>query len=85
MSCGRFIVCGILLLNLLVVIESCQISEFPCKSTGVCLPLDKYCDGIDHCGDLSDEPKFCTGKFHFFRLKFKLILKKTLLLPFLSL
>lgn len=25
------------------------------------MPLDKYCDGIDHCGDLSDEPKFCTG------------------------
>jgi Low-density lipoprotein receptor domain class A len=45
-----------------VLIRSCKISEFPCKGSSLCLPLDKYCDGIDHCGDLSDEPKFCSGE-----------------------
>lgn len=44
--------------------RSCKVSEFACKGSGLCLPLDKYCDGIDHCGDFSDEPKFCTGKHH---------------------
>jgi Low-density lipoprotein receptor domain class A len=53
---------GVLLLNLIALIRSCKISEFPCKGSSLCLPLDKYCDGIDHCGDLSDEPKFCTGE-----------------------
>ncbi|XP_070492853.1 uncharacterized protein [Chironomus tepperi] len=52
--------CGILLLNFIILIRSCKISEFACKGSGLCLPLDKYCDGIDQCGDLSDEPKFCT-------------------------
>lgn len=57
--------CGILLLNFIILIRSCKISEFSCKGSGLCLPLDKYCDGIDQCGDLSDEPKFCTGKYFF--------------------
>lgn len=42
--------------------RACKVSEFACKGSGICLPLDKYCDGFDHCGDLSDEPKFCTGE-----------------------
>lgn len=57
------VACGILLLNFVALIRTCKISEFPCKENGLCLPLDKYCDGIDHCGDLSDEPKFCTGEY----------------------
>lgn len=65
--------CGILLLNFIILIRSCKISEFACKGSGLCLPLDKYCDGIDQCGDLSDEPKFCTGteiyKFFFIYIK----------------
>lgn len=56
--------CGIILLNLIVLVRSCKISEFSCKGSGICLPLDKYCDGIDHCGDFSDEPKFCTGEWN---------------------
>jgi hypothetical protein len=54
--------CGIILLNLIILVRSCKISEFACKGSGLCLPLDRYCDGIDHCGDFSDEPKFCTGE-----------------------
>lgn len=42
-------------------IDACKISEFACRGGSICLPLDKYCDGRDDCGDLSDEPKFCTG------------------------
>jgi hypothetical protein len=40
---------------------ACRISEYPCRS-GKCVRLDRYCDGVDDCGDNSDEPKFCTGK-----------------------
>ncbi|XP_055387186.1 uncharacterized protein LOC129615828 [Condylostylus longicornis] len=39
---------------------ACRISEFPCRGSSLCIPLDKYCDGRDDCGDLSDEPKGCT-------------------------
>ncbi|KAG4071236.1 hypothetical protein HA402_008971 [Bradysia odoriphaga] len=41
-------------------IDACKISEFACRGGSICLPLDKYCDGRDDCGDSSDEPKFCT-------------------------
>lgn len=44
------------------IINSCKVSEFACRGNTLCLPLDKYCDGRDDCGDLSDEPKYCTGK-----------------------
>lgn len=55
---------GILLLATLLRTHSshaCKISEFPCRGGALCLPLDKYCDGRDDCGDASDEPKYCTG------------------------
>lgn len=45
------------------VTHGCQISEFACRGGALCLPLDKYCDGRDDCGDASDEPKFCTGEY----------------------
>lgn len=48
---------------LLQMVEACKISEFPCAGGALCLPLDKYCDGRDDCGDASDEPKACTGKY----------------------
>lgn len=43
--------------------SACRISEFMCKGGKLCLPLDRYCDGRDDCGDRSDEPKHCTGEF----------------------
>ncbi|KAF7280495.1 hypothetical protein GWI33_005834 [Rhynchophorus ferrugineus] len=66
--------CGILLL-LGVPQEvssgaACRISEFPCRN-GKCVLLNGYCDGKDDCGDMSDEPMYCTDKI------FKLIFKKT--------
>lgn len=54
-----------LALKLLGVCYGCKISEYPCKGGASCVPLDKYCDGRDDCGDGSDEPKLCTGEFLF--------------------
>lgn len=44
--------------------SACRISEFACKGGKLCLPLDRYCDGRNDCGDQSDEPKHCTGKLN---------------------
>lgn len=60
----QLIATAIILLALLLRIRgshACKISEFPCRAGALCLPLDKYCDGRDDCGDASDEPKYCTG------------------------
>lgn len=34
--------------------QKCSSEEFSCND-GRCLPLDLRCDGVDHCGDSSDE------------------------------
>jgi hypothetical protein len=48
-----------------IAVPACRISEFPCRN-GRCIRLDRYCDGVDDCGDKSDEPRYCTGKqIHF--------------------
>lgn len=54
-------------------IEACKISEFACRGGSICLPLDKYCDGRDDCGDSSDEPKFCTGQSFYLFISVHLI------------
>lgn len=43
--------------------NTCRISEFTCRN-GRCVRLNGYCDGVDDCGDLSDEPSYCTGNYH---------------------
>lgn len=43
--------------------SGCRLSEFLCN-TGHCISQDKFCDGEDDCGDKSDEPRYCTRKFH---------------------
>ncbi|KAJ9590048.1 hypothetical protein L9F63_016824, partial [Diploptera punctata] len=42
-----------------MAMPACRISEFPCRN-GRCIRLDRYCDGVDDCGDKSDEPRYCT-------------------------
>ncbi|CAB0012863.1 unnamed protein product [Nesidiocoris tenuis] len=36
-------------------------SHLQCKN-GRCVTLNKYCDGINNCGDGTDEPKHCTRR-----------------------
>ncbi|XP_073842402.1 uncharacterized protein isoform X2 [Musca autumnalis] len=40
-------------------IPQCTLSEYSC-SNGRCVPLSKYCNNINDCGDGSDEPRFCS-------------------------
>ncbi|TMW47093.1 hypothetical protein DOY81_007827 [Sarcophaga bullata] len=40
-------------------IPQCSLSEHSCTN-GRCVPLSKYCNNINDCGDGSDEPRFCT-------------------------
>lgn len=45
--------------------HSCK--EFRCKSTEFCISSDLMCDGINHCGDGTDEAPYspCPSKFFF--------------------
>lgn len=49
----------------LVQQQPCSISELTCTN-GKCVPLNKYCDNINDCGDSSDEPRFCTSEYQIF-------------------
>ncbi|XP_059217069.1 uncharacterized protein LOC106091151 isoform X2 [Stomoxys calcitrans] len=40
-------------------IPQCSLSQFSC-SNGRCVPLSKYCNNANDCGDGSDEPRFCS-------------------------
>lgn len=39
----------------------CAMSEHTCNN-GRCIPLNKFCDNVNDCGDSSDEPRFCTSE-----------------------
>lgn len=39
--------------------QQCAVSEHSCNN-GRCVPLNKYCNNVNDCGDGSDEPRFCT-------------------------
>lgn len=39
----------------------CAMSEHTCNN-GRCIPLNKFCDSVNDCGDSSDEPRFCTSE-----------------------
>lgn len=43
-----------------------------------CISLNKFCDGVEHCDDGSDEPLGCTSK-SFKQLKFLTILDNLIL------
>ncbi|XP_072943885.1 uncharacterized protein [Epargyreus clarus] len=37
----------------------CRISEYQCMNKK-CVPINRFCDGTNDCGDSSDEPRHCT-------------------------
>lgn len=39
----------------------CAMSEHTCDN-GRCIPMNKYCDNVNDCGDSSDEPRYCTSE-----------------------
>lgn len=39
----------------------CRISEYLCTNKK-CVPVNRFCDGKNDCGDSSDEPRHCTRK-----------------------
>ncbi|ODM93195.1 Low-density lipoprotein receptor-related protein 4 [Orchesella cincta] len=41
--------------------DGCALSEYYCDNTR-CISLDKFCNGVNDCGDGSDEPRFCSRK-----------------------
>lgn len=46
-------------------LNGCSLSEFTCVNSK-CIPINKYCDRVNDCGDNSDEPRFCTRKYSSF-------------------
>lgn len=40
----------------------CRISEYQCFNKR-CIPINRFCDGGNDCGDASDEPRHCTRKY----------------------
>ena len=46
--------------RLLSIGDKFRIGEFPCANFAW-IPLSKMCDGIDDCGDNSDESTVCSG------------------------
>ena len=40
--------------------KKCSLEGFPC-SNGACIPRSFMCNGIDDCGDNSDETTVCSG------------------------
>ncbi|CAH0720618.1 unnamed protein product, partial [Brenthis ino] len=39
--------------------SKCRISEYQCFNKK-CIPINRFCDGSNDCGDASDEPRHCT-------------------------
>ena len=45
-------------------LPACPESEFTCTN-GHCIPRSQLCDGVNHCGDASDELTVCGETYTF--------------------
>jgi len=45
---------------------ACLEDQVQCENTGYCIPATWLCDGIDSCGDWSDELNCCESYFGLF-------------------
>lgn len=41
--------------------RECYPGEWPCPSSGLCIPIDQLCDGTPHCPDGGDETNATAG------------------------
>lgn len=55
LECGLLSSLMFLTLCLLVKFQCPPTRQFRCYNDRVCLPLSKHCDGVNNCGDNSDE------------------------------
>ena len=45
--------------TIFLLVPACSVDEFPCSKGGLCIPLQLRCNGINDCGDNSDEACGC--------------------------
>ena len=55
----RHLTIYILIFTFCVLAQPCSETEFPCSKNGLCIPLQLRCNGVNDCGDNSDEACGC--------------------------
>ena len=51
----------------MTVHAACHEDQIRCNNTGLCIAGSNYCNGVDNCGDSTDEPDNCDICEHRFR------------------